>query len=326
MLKLVEMKEEYLPLLIDMMDEWYASGEKIVPHSITKGDYHDAKKFVEAFEYNPENKKRVPGITYFCLDSSRNRFVGAVNIRYRLNLSLLWNGGHIGDGIRPSDRRKGYGTQMIGLALEKCREYGMRRVLMVCDKNNVASAGSIQKNGGVLKNEPVIDGVTEQRYWIELASNKKIDYELTYCEAGVEQAEELVELYNQVFYEDYVQFGFCPGYDRTKEDMVESLKKSKKHIIYLGTLSVGVISVMKLDEGEYYLTALGVIPEYQHQGIGTKVMEFMFEYYSDWKRFTLCTPEEKPDNIEFYTKKCGFSITGKNNNNGVVEVIFERRR
>lgn len=39
---------------------------------------------------------------------------------------------------------------------------------MVCDKTNTGSARSIIKNGGILENEVVVDGVTEQRYWIKL--------------------------------------------------------------------------------------------------------------------------------------------------------------
>ena len=80
----------------------------------------------------------------------------------------MLNGGHIGDGIRPSERRKGYATKMIGLALEECKKLGLDKVLMVCDKNNVGSAKSIMNNGGVLENEVVVNGVTEQRYWIDL--------------------------------------------------------------------------------------------------------------------------------------------------------------
>ena len=95
-------------------------------------------------------------------------FLGAVNIRHYLNEALLLNGGHIGDGIRPSERRKGYATQMIGLALGECRKHGIEKVLMVCDKENIGSAKSIMNNGGVLENEVVVDGVTEQRYWISI--------------------------------------------------------------------------------------------------------------------------------------------------------------
>lgn len=94
--------------------------------------------------------------------------MGAVNIRHYLNDKLFETGGHIGDGIRPSERRKGYATAMIGLALEECRKLGIDRVLICCDKDNIGSAKSIQRNGGVLENEVEENGNSVQRYWIEL--------------------------------------------------------------------------------------------------------------------------------------------------------------
>ena len=84
-------------------------------------------------------------------------------------ISLLQEGGHIGDGIRPSERRKGYATEMVRLALLECKKLGIRRVLMTCEKDNIGSAKSIIRNGGVLENEFInSDGEIEQRYWIDL--------------------------------------------------------------------------------------------------------------------------------------------------------------
>lgn len=80
----------------------------------------------------------------------------------------FFSGGHIGDGIRPSERNKGLGTQMIALALQECQKLGIKKVLMCCDKENIASARTIIKNGGILENEVLDNGVWIQRYWIEL--------------------------------------------------------------------------------------------------------------------------------------------------------------
>ena len=57
---------------------------------------------------------------------------------------------------------------MTALALDECRKLGIEKVLMVCDKENIGSAKSIINNGGVLENEVEVDGVIEQRYWIDL--------------------------------------------------------------------------------------------------------------------------------------------------------------
>lgn len=166
-LRLVKLEDAYREQLNDMMDEWCASGEKIIPYAIRKNDYHDFETYKSNLELTETRDGLVPDSTFFCLDEERNIFVGAVNIRHWLNEGLLRDGGHIGDGVRPSERRKGVATQMIALALEECKKLGIDRVLMVCDKENTGSAKSIQNNGGKLENEIVENGVTEQRYWIE---------------------------------------------------------------------------------------------------------------------------------------------------------------
>ena len=167
-LKLVKLSQNHKKQLFDMLDEWYATGEKIIPYSIRKNDHHDFENYLRDLELTEPRDGMVPDSTFFCLDVERDIFVGAVNIRHYLNEGLLLNGGHIGDGVRPSERRKGIATAMIKLALDECKKLGIDRVLMVCDKENIGSAKSIINNGGVLENEVVVDGVTEQRYWIDV--------------------------------------------------------------------------------------------------------------------------------------------------------------
>lgn len=167
-LRLVKASEQYQTQITDMLEEWYATGEKIVPYAIRRFDYHDFASYCANLEVKDPCGGQVPDSTFFCLDEERDRMVGAVNIRHYLNEALLLNGGHIGDGVRPSERRKGIATKMIALALEECRKLGIEKVLMVCDKENIGSAKSIQLNGGILENEVAVDGIVEQRYWISL--------------------------------------------------------------------------------------------------------------------------------------------------------------
>lgn len=168
-IKLVKLTHEYKSQLFDMMSEWLAVEQHFSPYMIRRNDYRDFDYYLENLEIKEEIDGCVPDSTFFCLDLDRNIFVGAVNIRHYLNDSLLFTGGHIGDGVRPSERRKGYATAMIGLALEECRKLGITRVLMTCDKDNIGSAKSIMNNGGILENEVVNeDGELEQRYWIDL--------------------------------------------------------------------------------------------------------------------------------------------------------------
>lgn len=171
-LKLVKLEDKYKEQLFDMLDEWYASSEEIIPYAIRKNDYHDFENYKNNLDVKSERTDLVPDSTFFCLDEERDIFVGAVNIRHYLNERLLKSGGHIGDGVRPSERRKGVATQMIGLALQECKKLGIEKVLMVCNKDNIGSAKSIINNGGVLENEIITNGVIEQRYWISLGEEK----------------------------------------------------------------------------------------------------------------------------------------------------------
>ena len=165
-LKLVKLETKYRSQLNNMLDEWYSYDEEIIPYAIRKVDYHNFDRYIDSLELKEAKNGLVPDSTFFCLDEERNIFVGAVNIRHYLNENLLLNGGHIGDGIRPSERRKGIATQMIALALDECKNLGIDKVLMVCDKNNIGSAKSIINNGGLLENEIEVDGIVKQRYWI----------------------------------------------------------------------------------------------------------------------------------------------------------------
>ncbi len=150
-----------------MMDEWTSAGEKIIPTAIAIHDYHDFDYYMDHLCRDREMNGIVPETTYFCLDLDRDIFVGAVTIRHYLTERLL-NSGLIGDGIRPSERRKGYASEMIRLALYEAKKLGIDKVLMCCDKRNIASAKSILNNGGVLENEVEVNGILKQRYWIDV--------------------------------------------------------------------------------------------------------------------------------------------------------------
>ncbi len=110
----------------------------------------------------------VPASTYLAIRQDDQRLIGMIDIRHVLNDYLLQFGGHIGYCVRQSERKKGYAKTMLALALEKCRDRNMERVLITCDKENIPSAKTVICNGGVLENE-VLDGEgITQRYWISL--------------------------------------------------------------------------------------------------------------------------------------------------------------
>lgn len=117
----------------------------------------------------PEGK--VPAHEFLAVRGTDGRVVGMINIRDTPDVSLVREAGHIGYCVRPGERGKGYAVPMLRLALAFCRdELGMSRVLITCNKANLASAATIRRGGGVLADELAgEDGLVLQRYWIGLA-------------------------------------------------------------------------------------------------------------------------------------------------------------
>lgn len=163
----VALKTEYL----DMLEDWRRRGEKLSPWVLNfdPGDFPGMIEMLEGYSKGIGLKEgQVEHSTYW-LVNAEGKVLGAVNIRHRLNEYLLKKGGHIGYGIRPSERKKGYAKEMLRLALEITKAMGLERVLVTCDKENIGSAKTIQYNGGILESEEVENGVPFQRYWIEAA-------------------------------------------------------------------------------------------------------------------------------------------------------------
>lgn len=54
------------------------------------------------------------------------------------------------------------------MALPLAKKFGINRILITCGKNNLGSAKTIMKDGGILENEVAEDGKVVHRYWIQL--------------------------------------------------------------------------------------------------------------------------------------------------------------
>lgn len=108
----------------------------------------------------------VPQTTYWLIDNGK--FIGRVSIRHTLSDFLLKEGGHIGYDIRPTERNKGYGKNILELVLPKAKQLGIDKVLLTCNETNTASKKIIEANGGVFENAlDMGEGKPKKlRYWI----------------------------------------------------------------------------------------------------------------------------------------------------------------
>lgn len=99
--------------------------------------------------------KTIPTSSYLLVEN--NEIIGHIFIHHLIDLEVLREyEGHIGYGIRPSKRNQGYGTRMLSLALEKCKDLCLKEVFLSCKKENISSARIIEKNNGILLGETYI--------------------------------------------------------------------------------------------------------------------------------------------------------------------------
>ncbi len=135
------------------------------------GDSSDGTAHLRRFE-NPQDwidhVSSFRNLQYMLVREEDQKIVGMIHLS---NDYLKRYGGHIGYSVAPSERRKGYATQMLKMALPKCRELGIDKVLITCISGNEGSKKAILKNGGTF--EAVVyepdEGINVERYWIDLS-------------------------------------------------------------------------------------------------------------------------------------------------------------
>ena len=156
-------------ILQEYIQEHYDNKETSISASLglSASEYAD---WVEKIHRNASDGDEQWGksLLYLCFDN--NKLIGLLSIRYELPKSLTEMYGDIGYGVRPFERNKGYATKMLRHALSICKEKGMDKVLLGCYKDNLASAATIKKNGGVLvyENDNYNEGKISQYYSINL--------------------------------------------------------------------------------------------------------------------------------------------------------------
>ena len=157
----------------EMMAEWCESGTQIAPWFLD-APFPDMEAFarfvrmLDGCEHGITAEGYASTTSCFVADET-GRLVGAVSLRHYLTVEGFRSWGHIGYGIRPSERRKGYGAEALRLALEQAKVRNIRKVLIGVHEANTASRRTVEKCGGILENTVRLEGDPEPvcRYWID---------------------------------------------------------------------------------------------------------------------------------------------------------------
>lgn len=170
MLKLVVPSIEYKVSFLKATKEFQKDG------LFTDLDISDLEKNLTSFitkQINRSQGKDLPErfvaeTVYWLVEN--DEFIGRTVIRHELTETLLREGGHIGYAIKPSKRKKGYGREMLKLALLKAKELGLKKVLLTCNENNFGSKKIIESNGGTFQDRIFLQERKpwKLRYWISL--------------------------------------------------------------------------------------------------------------------------------------------------------------
>ena len=161
-----EPKDVSFEQILDYKEEFVLNNEII--HGAANMTDLSVAEWVQFTENTKYKESVIPGFvtahTFFASDN--NKIVGIINARHELNDYLLNFGGHIGHSVRKSERRKGYAKAMLSYTVDFLFSLGLEKVLIICDKKNIASKRTIESCGGILENEVIEESRITLRYWI----------------------------------------------------------------------------------------------------------------------------------------------------------------
>lgn len=164
--EIIEMYNEYLHSVpiegIDLF-EGIRSIEKL-----NKNSFEELLKLLEKNK-NEENLPKDYSPALFLIAEDNNKIIGGIDLRWKYVPFLETFGGLVGYSVRPSERGKGYATEMLKQGLRLFNDKDIDKILITCKNFNIASKKTIEKNGGIFENELFneSDGYTYLRYFIE---------------------------------------------------------------------------------------------------------------------------------------------------------------
>ncbi|MFK7780352.1 MAG: GNAT family N-acetyltransferase, partial [Candidatus Gracilibacteria bacterium] len=149
-MKLEFPSKKHKEMYINLINNWGKS--ETIPTSPSRlfagNDFSDFLELIK--KDTTDSETGVNSHLFFLIND--NEILGAIQIRHNINHpNLIENGGHIGYGIAPRHRRKGYATKMLELGLIEAKKLGLKKVLITCYLDNIGSNKVIKSNGGIFE-------------------------------------------------------------------------------------------------------------------------------------------------------------------------------
>lgn len=128
-------------------------------------------------------------------------------------------------------------------------------------------------------------------------------------EAVLQDIEDIINVQNRSFYDEYVKYGMCPAYNESHEAIEKCIRQQKVYVVTIGAEIIGDVILHKVEDDRYHIQVVSVVPEYHNKGIGKIVMRYIENDNPEVKVWELATPAESYRNHHFYEKlgyeKCG---------------------
>ena len=163
----IELKEQAL----EYRNEHFINGEHIINGSELLDQTENYEEWLAAVTANTNpktvNKDWVVTDTFFAIRKSDDKIIGIIDLRHTLN-DFLKDFGNCGYSVRPSERRKGYATEMLHQIIGIAKRVGLSELHISVERANKASIHVIQNNGGVYERSFTHENELADIYRIEI--------------------------------------------------------------------------------------------------------------------------------------------------------------
>lgn len=170
-IRLVRPTPEWKSKALEYRQEHFDVGEQIINGSELFDRIVSYDEWLEKVTANAKAETVDPDWvltdTFFAVRESDEKIVGIADLRYQLN-DFLRDLGNCGYSVRPSERRKGYASEILRQICVAAKEHGMRQLQLSVEKNNAASIKTIEKNGGIYCRSFIFEGEEAYVYRIDL--------------------------------------------------------------------------------------------------------------------------------------------------------------